>query len=56
MLEVSERPPEVEGRDESEDERVVDVVMVEDMVGASLGCRWWRRPWKCGRCMLESSE
>ena len=41
----SERPPEVEGRDESDEERVVD------MVGASLGFRLW---WKCGRCMLAS--
>lgn len=43
--EESERPPEVEGREESEEERVVD------MVGASLGFRWWW--WKFGRCMLE---
>lgn len=34
--ESSERPPEVEGRLDSYEERVAE----DDMVGASLGCRW----------------
>lgn len=45
MLLESERAPEVEGRDESDEERVV-------VVGASLGWRWWWR----GKCMSREGE